>query len=550
MRLITFLLQSSWKRMSLAILMGVCSGGSSAGLIALINHLVGKGTFAVTMLEILTFTGLALVVLVTSIVARVLLIQLSQDAVFALQLRLSQQILAAELHFLEELGTPRLLANLTEDVQAITNAVVVIPVIGINLAIATGCLLYLTWLSWQILLGVLGVMILAIASCRQLLRRGRRLLALAREEQDQLFKHFRALTEGIKQLKLHWQRRADFLHQDLRPTATTFRHYSIGGLIYFAATDSWGKLIFFLAVGVILLFLPRLVTLEPQQISGYVLTFTYLLAPMENIVNKLPFLGKATVALDKIEGLGLTLAARSEALIPPAPAAVSWAKLELQQVTHTYRTDQEDRRFRLGPLSLTLYPGQLVFIVGGNGSGKSTLAKVLTGLYQPESGEIRFQGQVISAENREWYRQHFAAVFSDFYLFERLLGAATADLDAQASVYLQQLRLDHKVRVSKGRLSTTELSQGQRKRLTLLSAYLEDRPIYLFDEWAADQDPEFKEVFYHHLLPQLRDQGKTVLVITHDDHYFHVADRILKLHEGQLEFDRTPSADPKGRGID
>jgi putative pyoverdin transport system ATP-binding/permease protein len=175
-----------------------------------------------------------------------------------------------------------------------------------------------------------------------------------------------------------------------------------------------------------------------------------------------------------------------------------------------------------------------VFLVGGNGSGKTTLAKVLAGLYAPESGEIRLNGRTVTASDREAYRQHFSVVFADFYLFERLVGLGRPDLDAQATQYLRHLRLDTKVSVTEGAFSTTELSQGQRKRLALLTAYLEDRPVYLFDEWAADQDPVFKKVFYTQLLPELKARGKTVLVISHDDRYFGMADRVIRLDYGKL----------------
>jgi putative ATP-binding cassette transporter len=178
-----------------------------------------------------------------------------------------------------------------------------------------------------------------------------------------------------------------------------------------------------------------------------------------------------------------------------------------------------------------------VFIVGGNGSGKSTLAKLITGLYIPEAGEIRLDEELITEQNREWYRQHFSVVFSDFYLFDELWGLENSGLDSKVQEYLKVLQLDHKVKVTNGKFSTTALSQGQRKRLALLTAYLENRPIYLFDEWAADQDPAFKKIFYTELLTKLRDQGKTVLVISHDDRYFHLADRIVKLEYGKVEFD-------------
>ncbi|WP_158617739.1 ATP-binding cassette domain-containing protein [Corallococcus sp. CA049B] len=161
-------------------------------------------------------------------------------------------------------------------------------------------------------------------------------------------------------------------------------------------------------------------------------------------------------------------------------------------------------------------------------------AKLLTGLYQPEGGQIVVDGQPITEQTQESYRQLFSAVFSDFYLFERLLGLVGEGTASQVQHYLSLLQLSRKVRIDGGVLSTTELSLGQRKRLALLTAYLEDRPIYLFDEWAADQDPAFKAVFFTELLPELKRKGKTVVVISHDDRYFGVADRVLRLDAGKL----------------
>jgi putative ATP-binding cassette transporter len=203
-------------------------------------------------------------------------------------------------------------------------------------------------------------------------------------------------------------------------------------------------------------------------------------------------------------------------------------------VKHHYHREREDDNFMLGPIDLTLTPGELVFLVGGNGSGKSTLAKVITGLYRPAEGEIRLNGLAINDQNRDDYRQCFSAVFSDYFLFERIVGTGGADADRRARGYLERLHLDQKVSIADGVFSTTELSQGQRKRLALLCAYIEDRPFYLFDEWASDQDPVFKEVFYTRLLPELRSLGKAVLVITHDDRYFGCADRLVRLDYGRI----------------
>ncbi len=188
----------------------------------------------------------------------------------------------------------------------------------------------------------------------------------------------------------------------------------------------------------------------------------------------------------------------------------------------------------MGPLTLDLHPGEVIFIVGGNGSGKTTLAKLLCGLYVPDDGEVAWDRQPVTDINCEAYRQLFSAVFADCYLFETLLGVCEATPDDRLQDYLTQLQLDHKVTVQAGVLSTTALSQGQRKRLVLLSAYLEDRPIYIFDEWAADQDPHFRAVFYTQLVPELQAAGKTVVVITHDTRYYHLADRLLQLDDGKL----------------
>ena len=534
MSLITFLLQSSWRAIAAALITGFLSGGCSAGLIALISHTVGQDALPAGAI-VITFMGLGAVALTTAMISRILLVRFSQAAVLNLQLRLSRQILATELKPLETLGLPRLLVMLTEDIQAIATAAGVLPVLVINIASAAGCMVYISWLSWQVLGLVLLITLVASVSCRWFLVQGRRGLAAAREQQDRLLQHFRSLIEGIKELKLHYLGRQDFWRADLEHTARQVERYNSQGLSLFAVLDSWGKFIYFFAVGLVLFALPRWIGITPETRVAYVLTFTYLLGPMESLVNKLPLLSKASVALSKIEALGLSLGDPQAGAIAPA-TPTDWQTLTLKSVTHTYRTDQGDSEFTLGPVDLAVHPGELIFIIGGNGSGKSTLAKLITGLYQPQSGSIWLDHQPISAANQEWYRQHFAVVFSDFYLFERLLGFDSRADDVQAQTYLQKLQLDHKVSIHHGQFSTTALSQGQRKRLTLLSAYLENRPIYLFDEWAADQDPTFKHIFYTQFLADLKAQGKAIFVISHDDHYFHLADRLIKLDYGQVEY--------------
>ena len=184
-------------------------------------------------------------------------------------------------------------------------------------------------------------------------------------------------------------------------------------------------------------------------------------------------------------------------------------------------------------------------MVGGNGSGKTTLAKLLVGLYPPEEGQILLNGKVVSDASRDHYRQLFSTIFSDFHLFDRLLETGSADLDEEGNRLLAKLHLQNKVKVQDGAFNTLALSQGQRKRLALVVAYLENRPFFMFDEWAADQDPVFKEVFYREILPELRAMGKAVLVISHDDRYFHLADRLIRMESGCLTYDsRAAKGEP------
>lgn len=537
MNLIYFLLKSGWEKVLLATVMGFISGISSAGLVALSSRALGANSASSLTTLAWGFGALALITLVTSIATRVLLIRLSQAAVFQLRMDLCRQILDAELIHLEKLGIAPLLATLTEDVQAIANGVYVLPFLCINMAIVAGCLGYVTWLSWQVLILVMVLSILAVGSTRFLLKKGRKLLVFAREEQDNLFQNFRSLTAGIKELKLNGDRREYFLRSELQTTAFKLRDYNVRGLTLFASTDSSGKLIFFFAIGLVLFVLPNFITISRQTLTAYVLTFTYIIGPMENIVNKLPILTKANVALQKIDSVGLSLVShleKSSEKQEDLKIATEEVLIELKGVTHTYHYEQEDKPFTLGEIDLVLPPGEIIFVIGGNGSGKSTLAKLITGLYVPETGNIFLNGKQIKRENRDWYRQHFAVVFSDFYLFASLLGLNANHLDTQAQAYLQKLQLTGKVKIEKGIFSTTNLSQGQRKRLALLTTYLENRPVYLFDEWAADQDPNFKAIFYHQLLPELKNLGKTVIVISHDDQYFQVADQVIKLDYGKL----------------
>ena len=543
MKLILFLLKSSreipYSRPTLVVVIvcGIASGLINTAMLAVINSSLHGAETTRGMLW--SFIGFCVALPIVRFISEVLQVQLASGALFDQRIRLSRQILDAPLRKLEEVGPHRLLVALTEDIATIAGALTTLPLLCMHSAIVVGCLIYLGWLSEWMLLGVFGFMILAVVSYQFAMTRAQYYFKKVRESWDLLFKDFRALTEGTKELKLHRVRREAFLSKVLSVDAQTLRRHNIYANAISNGARSWGQVLIFVLIGLMLFVLPQFSAVSLETRMSFTLIILYLMTPVEVILNSVPGLARAKIAVEKMEDLGLLLPSAVDSVYakPRRQEESKWQTLELTGVTHTYYRESEDDNFVLGPIDLRFNRGELVFLTGGNGSGKTTFAKLLTGLYMPESGEIRLDKNPVTDETRDDYRQNFSVVFSDFYLFETLLGLESNATDVKAQHYLQQLHLNHKVTVENGALSTTNLSSGQRKRLALLTAYLEDRPFYVFDEWAADQDPLFKKIFYHQLLPELKSRNKTILVISHDEAYYHIADRIVRLNYGMLESD-------------
>jgi putative ATP-binding cassette transporter len=461
----------------------------------------------------------------------------------------------------ERIEDGKVFTALTEDVNRFVGIFSQFPGFFVNLATLLGCFVYLGWLSPLVLLLGAAYSGLALASWLIPEAAAVRWLKRARKDWDVLVTHLRALAKGIKELKLHQPRRAAFFEEALYRTAQEYERNSFRADHIYSAIKSWTQAVYFIFIGVVLFALPRLGHIDPHVMIGYTLTALYMRAPVMSVIDILPVFSHGRIYLERLERLGFSIdrfhrdkgrraARRASGEGTASAPALSCERLELIGCTYTYYREDEEREFTLGPLNLSITAGELAFLIGGNGSGKTTLAKVICGLYPLESGEIRFNGESITDDNREWYHQHFAVIFSDCFIFEKLfgLGAPGGDLDAEANRYLAKFDLRHKVSVEGGVFSNTRLSHGQRKRLALLTACLEDRQVYIFDEWAAEQSPGFKDFFYLRLLPELVARRKTVLVITHDDRYYHIADHIIRLDGGRQERDEhiTPAADPDG----
>ena len=536
-RFLYFIVQRSRSMAWLMVCVGVLSGVLSAGVLALINfvlHHPSDHSFQV----VLGFVVLVAGKILSSLGSQLLLVRFSQDTILDLSLSLCQKIVRAPLRRSEQRGAANTLVILTDDVSWVTWAIQCFPQLIMNVAMVLGCGVYLAWLSWEVFLGVVGVTVIGALGYRWLHTSARNVISESREARSELFQHFRSLTEGLKELLMHQARRREFVNQEVRGAAELYRNANIEATRRQALSEVWTQLSFYSLIGLIVFLFPSVVAVSPEALTGYIVAVLYMMGPIWSVIGSMPTIERGQVALENIERLGVSLDAGPTDAQTIEVARVEAGGLPVVQwndVAFSYGEEKGvEMPFSLGPISLDLHPGELVFVIGGNGSGKTTFVKVLSGLYRPSQGHVMLAGTMIADANREWYREHFSVVFSDFHLFNKLLGQSDAHTERLASEYLRLLHMDQKVTVRERAFSTLDLSQGQRKRLALVTAYLEDRPIYVFDEWAADQDPQYKEIFYKTLLPDLRERGKLVIVITHDDRYFHLGDQVIKLEDGKV----------------
>ncbi|MFK3706246.1 cyclic peptide export ABC transporter [Klebsiella sp. NPDC088457] len=525
--LMLFRMVGGW--LLLAVVAGLISGFSNASLLAMINHSLTLPQAQSGLGPGVQFALLALLMLATRVISQTTFMYLGQKVKARLRGELTRHVSETRWLALERAGMAKTVSVLTQDLDTLVVFFVSLPNLFIYGAVIVGCLVYLATLSVGVLALALAAIALGTLGYRAAHGRAIGLLRQSRQREDTLIQQCKKLFDGGREYRLNASRRRQFVYGELADNIEAVRQERTRGYILYGLATSWGSILFFAFIGLVLFGLRESLTLSPTVITGYVMIFLYMIVPVEGVLSSLPTIASARVALQRVQQLRDDLPPeRPQRRLPAEP----FRSLTLSEVRYQYQ-GEDGERFTLGPLNMQFTPGELVFVVGGNGSGKTTLANLLVGLYPPDSGAILLNGHPVAADQQEAYRQLFSAVFSDFYLFDDVAFVHERTPE-QVNRLLQLLKLSHKVRFQDGRFSTTALSQGQRKRLALLQAWLEERPLYLFDEWAADQDPEFKAVFYLELLPMLKAEGKTIIAITHDDRYFHLADRLIKLESGQM----------------
>ena len=454
-----------------------------------------------------------------------------------IQIKLSNQIAHSHLSSIERIPKATLYGIFQYDCKIISDTLQLIPKMMVNLFIIVGCFVYLAYLSvplFIIFASAFGVMLLMYLLLNVYLQPKQHHI---RSLLDRIIHQFHSLLSGIKELQLSVLKRFYFIHDLLSPTTSLYKHHGIRINFWLSFFQRFIQVMLYIIIGVLII-TPHFLGLDIDGavITGFIMVALFVINPIEILLSFFSLAAPFFSSIKSIQSISNSLTSDSNLMLHHPIAKVPMghvAQLRLTNIAYRYLSRETTHVFRLGPINLTISSGELTYIVGGNGSGKTTLAKLISGLYIPETGHFTLNDADINHDNIYWYRDHFSVIFSDFHLFDDLLEIDQVD-KTRVDRYLSLMQLSHKVQFHNGRFSTTTLSDGQRKRLALIVAFLQDRPIYLFDEWASDQDPEFKDVFYHTLLPDLKKQNKVVIVITHDDFYFHTADRMIDLRDGQL----------------
>jgi putative ATP-binding cassette transporter len=530
MKTLRFLLRSAGALSFLLAPLGLLAAACSGALMATIHRALSTHVLDRTLL--LAFFGFGAGRIVTSYLSTELLGDHAARAGSAVRREIITRLLSVPHRQIERVGPPHVLSALTQDVSMLETALSSVPATLTSAAMLFGGAAYLLYLS-PLLFAVLSVLVLVcLLVFRGAARHADASYLRQRVAYTRLWDLYASLTQGTKELKMHAARRANFLDGPVRETTNALLEHDIAVRTRYAISSAVNQALVLLVLALVLFALPEGSALRVQVASGYVLVGLYLMSPLATLARMWPTFRAAEEALRSLDAIGVRLASEQDEPSADVNARPAAARIEL--VAADYHYDSE-RNFTLGPLSVHVVPGEVVFIVGGNGSGKTTLGRLLTGLYAPDNGELRWDGARVTAQNADLYRQLWSVVFSDVHLFDRLYGIDPQGLPQRSGELITKLGLQGVVSVTHGEFSSLDVSHGQRKRLGLFVALLEDRPFYLFDEWAADQDPDWKRIFYRELLSELRARGKGVVVITHDDRYFDAADRRLVLHDGQLD---------------
>lgn len=511
------------------------SGAAMALMMTIVNSVADlKPGMEIDWSNLLLFLLCALAVISMQVYSLNLTTQLCERMVGRTRVRIADLVRRSELDGLEHVGAVRVYDTIVRETATISSSAPIIVYSATSLVALVFAAIYIAALSLLSFL-VVGALLSAWAYVYYLSgRNARDGMVVAKTAEARFFELMAHLLYGFKEVKLNAARGDDLEKVHLAAASRDTEHKNILAVRQFGRGMAVSFTVFYTLLGSAVFVLPQhLGDVQAAMKVVYVVIFMYTI--VEGTTRSLPVLTRTNLALDKIDELEATLV-RTAHVFPDTGLAMptSFTRIVLDGVVYAYRDADGSGGFTIGPCDVALTPGETVFVVGNNGSGKSTLTRVITRLYAPAAGAILWDGQLVDDANVRQYRSLFSAVYADFHLFDRLYGMEGVDAEVVRGL-LAKVGLADKVTYEAGRFSTTALSTGQRKRLALVVALIEDRPIYVLDELSADQDPTFRRRYYEEFLPELKARGKTLIVVSHDDRYFGMADRVLIMEDGQFK---------------
>ena len=535
MKLLQFLTHDPDTPRGTILFMASVAGAANTLLLALVNSAAEQLALGAPnpSLLLLYVIGFALYIQ-TQHYALTRSVRVVESALQRLKLSVADKVRRSDLRFIEQFGGISSFAPLSQDAGMVSQGVIVLVQVANSILLLACASLYLFFLSPLSLIAMLVIYAVLAPIYINSYRRARDELLLADRTDAIFFERFTGILDGFKELKLN-RRESDELFASIGSTADQAYEIKRSCNVQQAKSMVVRRTINYLVLFAVVFLVPTLVTESTGTILKVTATALFMLGPLTLLMDSSPTLAMVDAAVTSLFNLDARLDERKASAdgLSPAEPLDGFQRIDLEALSFHYEDRNGQNLFTVGPLDFTLRRGELIFIVGGNGSGKSTLLKLLAGLYRPDHGRILLDGQAVSNEDRPRYRTLFTSVFNDFHLFEQIYGIP--DLDpARVNEMLADLGLAHTTRYTDEGFTNLELSTGQKKRMAFIGSLLKDRPICLFDELAADQDPRFRRRFYEQILPDLRAQGRTLLVVSHDDQYFHTADRVLHLRDGQL----------------
>jgi putative ATP-binding cassette transporter len=450
-----------------------------------------------------------------------------------LRVRIADKIRSADLRFIEQSGRGSMYTRLTQDSNIISQSGFFLISAVQSATVLIFSLFYLAWLSPISFFMTIAFITSAVSLYWFHNQSISQQLHLATQKEAKFFEYFSHLLDGFKELKMN-RKKSDDLFDHIETLSQKTEEIKVNVGLQQVSTIMFSRMSFYILLGLLVFFIPSIHPSHADEIYKISATVLFIIGPVAVVVTALPTLSQSKVALKNLSELETEL---DEVLIETyykeQPITSEFKEIRLEKATFSYLDKHGNPLFSLSTINFSIKKGEMVFIVGGNGSGKSTLLKLVTGLYYPTAGSLDLNSEPIYKNQYASYRELFGIIFTDFHLFDKLYGLSKID-DGQVKALLRLMQLEQKTKYREGEFTQLDLSTGQKKRLAFVSAILENKPIYIFDELAADQDPQFRKYFYEKILPDLKQQGKTIIAVTHDDKYFHVADRVLKMEYGQL----------------